>query len=179
MSSQYQSTTRATHANHSSTLQVLMTPGADLGRVCDIVRYTYVVRNMKQAGAVCAEFHKSKKLKVVEVVDSFAASNASTDGFWLVRNPNLPARASSCHLLPTRATSCHLLPPPAACQSSTFLSLSLFLQEIVPTLFPYQGARQSHLFGGDRPREVGRYPVGTKAGYRIDNTASAAAHAPP
>ena len=89
-----------------------MTPGADLGRVCDIVRYTYVVRNMKQAGAVCAEFHKSKKLKVVEVVDSFAASDASTDGFWLVRDQNVPSPATSCHLLPAPATSCHLLPPP-------------------------------------------------------------------
>jgi hypothetical protein len=90
-----------------------MTPGADLGRVCDIVRYTYVVRNMKQAGAVCAEFHKSKKLKVVEVVDSFVASDASTDGFWLVRDQNVPSPASSCHHLPAPATSCHLLPPPA------------------------------------------------------------------
>jgi len=52
--------------------RTMMNPDDTLTAHCDIVRYRFIGTTMGRIASICAEFHKSPNLRVVNVVDGFA-----------------------------------------------------------------------------------------------------------
>ena len=57
--------------------RAMMDPLNNLTNTADVVRYRFVGANMKRIAVVLAEFHKSRDLRIVDVIDGFAHCEGS------------------------------------------------------------------------------------------------------